>query len=271
MYTCIHCGAAVDELYRRYSPSVLKVVKCESCGNLADKYIEYDPVIVLVDLVLLEKPAYSHLLYNSNFGSYWKLMIVLIFGESYRQWETPSSNPSSSINATNTGSIKLSSNSSRFGSPIIELLDSSGGSSGVMLIFQGERNFYLLLVHTALSLAAFVAATLVITELRWAAGGAEKPRRYRAIDLVRALVIGGCAKLLGLLGIVWQHIAPEPHHALIYGYTVLCLLTAYSVVCESGRTGSLIGLSGGLLAHNYVYNVIIDLYLTTANMTMLQS
>lgn len=30
MYICINCGVKVAELYRRYSPSVLKVLKCVS-------------------------------------------------------------------------------------------------------------------------------------------------------------------------------------------------------------------------------------------------
>lgn len=30
MYTCINCGVEVAMLYRRYSPSVLKVLKCVS-------------------------------------------------------------------------------------------------------------------------------------------------------------------------------------------------------------------------------------------------
>ncbi|XP_058802014.1 protein ARV1 [Phymastichus coffea] len=252
MYTCINCGAQVDELYRRYSPSVLKVVKCENCGNLADKYIEYDPVIVLVDLVLLEKPAYRHLLYNSDFNAYWKLMIVLILGESYRIWSSyENSEMSTAVNYLDS---------------VFALFDHTNHGS----TFQSERNFYFLLCHTTLSLAVFACVVLLITELRWLLLG-KRPPRYQPLDLVRALVVGGCAKLLGLLGIIWQHVTPELHNLIIYGYTVLCLLTAYSVVCDSGRTGSLIGLIGGLLAHNYVYNVIPELYLSTANMTMLQT
>jgi hypothetical protein len=34
---------------------------------VADKYIEYDPVIVMIDLVLLNEQAYRHILYNSSF------------------------------------------------------------------------------------------------------------------------------------------------------------------------------------------------------------
>lgn len=177
-------------------------------------------MIVLVDLVLLEKPAYRHLLYNSDFNSYWKLMIVLILGESFRKW---SNYEGESRAANGTAVTATAAATHEPGDSMSELLDrtSSGG------IFQGERNFYLLLGHTAISLAAFVCAVLLITELRWLLLD-RRPGRYKSLDLVRALVIGGCAKLLGLLGIVWQHVAPEPHHILIYGYTVLCLLTAYS-------------------------------------------
>jgi hypothetical protein len=34
---------------------------------VADKYIEYDPVIIMIDLVLLNEQAYRHILYNSSF------------------------------------------------------------------------------------------------------------------------------------------------------------------------------------------------------------
>ncbi|XP_023247050.1 protein ARV1 isoform X2 [Copidosoma floridanum] len=238
MYTCINCGAHVDKLYRRYSPSVLKIVKCENCGKFADKYVEYDPVIVLVDLVLLEKPAYRHLLYNNDFNAYWKLLIVLILGESFRQW-------------TNQYKFEFRN----------ETMDLVG--------FQSERDFYFLLGHTALALGGFACAVLFFTELRWRVFGG-RPSSYEPKHLVRALVIGGCAKLLDLLSIVWHHVDPEPHGFLIYGYTVLCLLTAYSVVCESGRASSLIALTVGLWVHNYVYK-ILGQYLPTTNVTLLQT
>lgn len=34
---------------------------------MADKYIEYDAVIIIIDLVLLSKEAYRHILYNTEF------------------------------------------------------------------------------------------------------------------------------------------------------------------------------------------------------------
>lgn len=170
---------------------------------MADKYIEYDPVIVLLDLVLLEKSAYRHLLYNSRFKSYWKLMVVLLLSESFRVW-------SNSEIQQNTEDI----------------LDNNGTDQNDN--FDRERSFYTLLCHTAISLSTFVLAVIIATELRWFIMG-TRPSKYKASDLVRSLIIGGCAKLLSLLGLVWEHVTQDyTHYTLVYFYTVLCLLTAYS-------------------------------------------
>jgi len=82
-------------------------------------------------------------------------------------------------------------------------------------------------MHTALAFAAFICTVIIVTELKWFIIG-KKPYKYSIKDLSRALIVGGCGKLLGFLGIVWRHIASGPYYLLIQGYTVLCLLTAYS-------------------------------------------
>jgi hypothetical protein len=45
------------------------------CHHVADKYIEYDPVIVMIDLVLLNEQAYRHVLYNSPFKVSWNYIL----------------------------------------------------------------------------------------------------------------------------------------------------------------------------------------------------
>ncbi|CAL1675856.1 unnamed protein product [Lasius platythorax] len=218
MYICINCGAECKELFRRYCPSVLKILRCEKCGLLADKYIEYDPVIVFVDLILIEKPAYRHLLYNSNFKSYWKLVIILWLAESFRAWFS------------------------------CEISKTELSASQTDLIYNNALQDYL-------------------TELKWFIIG-EKPYKYSVRDLSCALIVGGCGKLLGFLGIVWRHIASGPYYLLIQGYTVLCLFTAYSVVCKSGKGGSLIGLIAGFLLYSYICTSIPKLHLNIPNITL---
>jgi len=156
-----------------------------------------------VDLILIEKSAYRHLLYNSDFKSYWKLSIILWLAESFRVWTS-----------CDTGLTES----------IVSQLDWI--YNGALCNFY-TCNFYNSLIYTALAFAAFICAVIAATELKWLVIG-KKPYEYSIRDLSCALTIGGCGKLLGLLGIVWKHIATGPYCLLIQGYTVLCLLTAYS-------------------------------------------
>lgn len=39
----------------------------KNCNEIADKYIEFESIIVLIDLVLMSKPAYRHVLFNTEF------------------------------------------------------------------------------------------------------------------------------------------------------------------------------------------------------------
>ncbi|KHJ48312.1 hypothetical protein D918_01583 [Trichuris suis] len=61
---CIHCGAPVNELYRTYSPTVLKLSTCACCDSIADHYVEYEPGLIMLDLLLLR--AYFELVFSSE-------------------------------------------------------------------------------------------------------------------------------------------------------------------------------------------------------------
>lgn len=37
------------------------------CHEIADKYIEFEPIVIVIDLVLLSRPTYRHVLYNTEF------------------------------------------------------------------------------------------------------------------------------------------------------------------------------------------------------------
>ncbi|KAL4704698.1 hypothetical protein ACJJTC_011482 [Scirpophaga incertulas] len=89
-FKCVNCGEPAPALYKTYGPTVLKLTKCVKCKGVVDKYIEYDPVIVIIDLVLLTKEAQRHILYNTEFKSFWKLFIILIMLETYGMWRKDS-------------------------------------------------------------------------------------------------------------------------------------------------------------------------------------
>ncbi|XP_043261126.1 protein ARV1 isoform X1 [Colletes gigas] len=229
MYRCVNCGAVVEELYGRYCVNVLKLLKCNACDQLADKYIEYDPVIILVDLILLNKRAYRHLLYNCEFKSHWKLVIIIWLVESFR-------------NLSLCDDKKINETSRTF-----------------QPTFDGHCNLYLLLFNTGFSLATFVCTVILFTKVKWYFSEKDY-NKYSLTHVWKALVIGGSFKLLGLLEITWGHIFLAPHYLLILGYTLLCLLTAYSVVSNSGKIESLIVLGMGILVYNCASSFLFALF-----------
>lgn len=230
MYRCVNCGAKVEELYRKYCPSVLKLLKCETCDLLADKYIEYDSAIILVDLILLKRQAYRHLLYNCDITSCWKLVIILWLIESFRNFF---------------------------------LCNNSNQYIQYWKIFQsnvnGECNLYLILFNTAFALATFAFTIIFCTKMKWYLYPND-PNKCSVTQLMKALIIGGSGKLLGLLEITWGHIFLTPHYLLILGYTLLCLLTAYSVATNNKKLESLIILGIGILVYNYASNFSFTIF-----------
>lgn len=100
-YRCINCGSKVKDLYKNYSSTIQKLAECvscklqknylflikkmfqDNCHEIADKYIEYEMLIIIVDLILLSKQAQRHVLYNTNCKSLYKLLMVITLLESY--------------------------------------------------------------------------------------------------------------------------------------------------------------------------------------------
>ncbi|XP_054736124.1 protein ARV1 isoform X2 [Anastrepha obliqua] len=85
-YICINCGHPIAELYRKYSNTAIKTNNCEKCHKIADKYIEFDTIIILVDAMLLSQESYRHMLHNQSFKLNWKLSLVLLLLESFALW-----------------------------------------------------------------------------------------------------------------------------------------------------------------------------------------
>ena len=71
MKYCTNCGVLLrdknnqpafelydEELHKK--SNILKVMSCSKCGQVADKYIECDRVLLLIDLILMNKQAYRY-------------------------------------------------------------------------------------------------------------------------------------------------------------------------------------------------------------------
>jgi hypothetical protein len=87
MKVCVECGETAPCLYVEYSPKNIRLLRCTSCQSILDKYLEYDLVLVFIDLVLLKSPAYRHILLNSpKFTHVWRLALVMLLLDVYVRW-----------------------------------------------------------------------------------------------------------------------------------------------------------------------------------------
>lgn len=227
MFTCVNCGSEVQELFKQYSPTVLKLVDCSECHHVADKYIEYDPVIVMIDLVLLNEQAYRHVLYNSPFKNHWRLVVVLVLFEAYSGWASHKNIESADQNNTYPYDF-----------------------------FEGEQNFYFECLQTVIGSAMLFLSAYILTWLRWWVYDQPRPQNYSNIILWKALVLSNCGKVLMIPSLIWGEIGTETHFLFIMGYTFLSQLKVYSVVCNTSKVGAAVTVFFGLVVKCCVCHMI---------------
>ncbi|CAG2213678.1 ARV1 [Mytilus edulis] len=80
---CINCGTKCNSLYRHYSKDIIQLEHCIHCKELVDKYIEFDPVIICLDALLLKREAFQHVLSNNSTQAQWKLTSILLLFDAY--------------------------------------------------------------------------------------------------------------------------------------------------------------------------------------------
>ncbi|KAI9045832.1 sterol homeostasis protein ARV1 [Aspergillus affinis] len=100
MPICIECSYPVSHLYSTYSRADdrslgkgVRLTQCPRCQRFADKYVEYDFVVIFIDLVLIKPQVYRHLLFNRLGGddnqfdrSIVRLGVLLLLFDVYLTW-----------------------------------------------------------------------------------------------------------------------------------------------------------------------------------------
>lgn len=61
---CVECGAPVPLLVRDYGKGSIRLAICGVCNQVADKYVEYETVLLFLEVLLLKPQVYRHVLYN---------------------------------------------------------------------------------------------------------------------------------------------------------------------------------------------------------------
>lgn len=83
---CVECtNPNIKLLFTEFKSKYIQMAVCPDCGKLADKYIEYDYVILFLDVLLLKPQAYRHLAYNVVESSIFSDKGNVPFFERYKQ------------------------------------------------------------------------------------------------------------------------------------------------------------------------------------------
>eukprot|EP00835_Amoeboradix_gromovi_P006624 NODE_818_length_3941_cov_0.458355.p2 type:complete len:211 gc:universal NODE_818_length_3941_cov_0.458355:3255-2623(-) len=78
MPRCVFCCSNVDKLILEYSGYHV-LAHCRKCDNIADPYLEYDLVLLSLDLIIQKPQAYRHVLWLNFSYSFISRFFVLIF------------------------------------------------------------------------------------------------------------------------------------------------------------------------------------------------
>ncbi|KAI0784548.1 Arv1-domain-containing protein [Abortiporus biennis] len=69
MPICTSCTHPTPFLYTVYNTeNNLRLEQCSNCGSFADPYVEHDTLTLILDLILLKRDVYRHLLFNRGSG-----------------------------------------------------------------------------------------------------------------------------------------------------------------------------------------------------------
>ncbi|RDX57368.1 Arv1-domain-containing protein [Lentinus brumalis] len=70
MPICTSCATPTPYLYTVYDSKYnFRLEQCTFCQAFADPYVEHDTLTLLLDLILLKRDVYRHLLYNRGLGA----------------------------------------------------------------------------------------------------------------------------------------------------------------------------------------------------------
>ena len=91
---CIECGHTlptdVNQLYHEKlfkKTKILKLVQCEKCDKICDKYVEYEGALLLLDVTLQNRAALRHLLINEDHSStILKVTLLTLIIDAYCRW-----------------------------------------------------------------------------------------------------------------------------------------------------------------------------------------
>lgn len=172
---CVHCGAPVSDLFFRIGQDI-RLRQC-SCGEVADHYIEFEILLVFIDMQLLRREVYRHVLFNrfsreTLSREAWRFFLLCLILDTYTCWSQLKSIPDAK-------------------SVVSDWLRQEHGDWAVLAVTVLETATYLLCVSFV---ALLVSPSVSIFSRR---------AHFRVWE---AVLVSSFGKVYTLIGLVWGHL-----------------------------------------------------------------
>ncbi|XP_069091130.1 protein ARV1 [Pleurodeles waltl] len=218
VYRCIECSQLAGELYRDYNRGVLKLTICKSCHKPVDKYIEYDPVIILINAILCKAQVYRHILFNTTINIHGKLCIFCLLCEAYVRW--------------------------------LQLQGSTQTTDPEDIIrYAKEWDFYRMFGIACLEQSVYFLG--IFAALYLMASGTLKTK-LDFILLLKALLLSSYGKLLLIPAVIWEHDYTFVSLKLIKLFVLTSNFQAIRVTLNTSRKMSCVAICTGLILESIV-------------------
>ncbi|CAK9301311.1 unnamed protein product [Gordionus sp. m RMFG-2023] len=199
MVLCIECGSSANEdIYKEFSPQIIKLTNCIHCDQYVDKYIEYDTTIIFLDVVLFKIQAYRHILFNSTFINYWKLSIFILLSEAFIKY--------------------------------INKKDFAFYSNPEKIDFNLDMNFYLCFLDVITDFILYLLAIYIFINIY---KSLINTNMISIIDLFKTLTLSSYGKLFSILTLPWVGIQNSMHiylvHILVFASNSLGIYVRYNI------------------------------------------
>lgn len=169
---CIQCGESAEELFKLFECDIIKISHCENCHKVVDKYVEFDPVIILLDVLLFKPQAYRHILFNIQIQFQWKLCVVCLLCGAYLKWALQH-----------------------------DALQSGDGNVKSFLQHALQVDFYVVLLQTSIDLAAYLGGIHIACKVYAEVTKRSLNQRLSAIQ--NGIILSQTGKLLVIPAVIW--------------------------------------------------------------------
>lgn len=181
----------MNSVFKEFSKGNIRLTTCAKCGKIADKYVEFEPILLILDLLLLKIQVYRHLLFNriperqsqAHF-SLDQLAIILVpayvLFDSYLLWSKATSTAVRPVVFT----------------PLKDIQDPHLIWTSVLLV-TGTFIIYLL----SILLILFLAQSCRV----FASKNQRMGTHVQYYDVLLAIVISSFAKVITVLLVIWEY------------------------------------------------------------------